>query len=141
MKNLFLSISLLFILFSCSSGPKTPGAGIQFFTGNFDAAVTEAAKQNKPVFIYGHTSWCGFCKKMNRTTFLEKEVDDYMNKTFINLSYDLEKGEGIYIAGKYSLKSFPAYVILDASGELVGISGGYMDTSKFLAWIKGQTNS
>jgi len=134
MKNIFILASIA-ILFSCSSGPKNPGGGMNYFSGNFDAAVTEASTKHKPIFIYGHVSWCGSCKKMARSTFNEKEVNDYMNENYINLAYDLEKGEGTYIANKFSLHSYPAYVLLSETGELLAISGGYMKPEKFLAWV------
>jgi thioredoxin 1 len=129
---------IAFILFSCSPRPKNPGGGMNYFSGNFDAAITEASQKHKPIFIYGYATWCGYCKKMDRSTFKEKEVNDYMNENYINLSYDLEKGEGTYIANKYSLRSYPAYVLLNEKGELFAVTGGYMDTEKFLAWVKNR---
>src|ERR1700741_1208825 len=91
----------LVLFFSCTPYPKNPGTGIHYFSGNFDEAVQTASKENKSIFIYGHTDWCGYCTKMEKSTFKEKEVDDYMNANFINLTYDLEKEEGVYIAKKY----------------------------------------
>lgn len=114
---------------------------MNYFKGNFEEAVVEATKQNKPIFIYGHTTWCGYCKKMDKSTFQEKEVDDYMNKNYISLSYDLEKDEGIYIAGKYGLNSYPAYVVLTPAGELFDIAKGYMSSEKFLIWVKNKPSS
>ncbi len=111
---------------------------MNYFSGNFDLAIEEATKQNKPVFIYGYTDWCGYCKKMNKSTFQEKEVNEYMNANYINLSYDMEKGDGTYIAGKFGLKSYPAYVILNSKGELGGIRFGFMDVQKFLGWVKNK---
>lgn len=123
------------VLSACSSGPKNPGTGINYFKGSFDEALQQAFKQNKPVFIYGYTDWCGYCTKMNKSTFKEKEVNDYMNTYYINLSYDLEKGEGIYIASKYGLRSYPAYVLLSKDGELRDITFGYMKADKFMSWV------
>jgi thioredoxin-related protein len=124
------------ILFACSPQPKNPGGGMKYFSGNFDEAVKTASKENKKIFIYGHTDWCGYCRKMEKSTFKEKEVNDYMNANFINLNYDLEKDEGIHIASKYGLRSYPAYVLLSPNGELISKAGGYLNPEKFLGWIK-----
>ena len=107
-----------------------------YFSGNFEQAVEKASKENKKIFIYGHTDWCGYCRKMEKSTFKEKEVNEYMNANFINLNYDLEKDEGIHIAAKYGLKSYPAYVLLSPQGELLSKAGGYLSQEKFLGWVK-----
>ena len=130
-----LLIICTLLLYACTPGPKTLGPGINYFKGSFDDALQEASKQSKPVFIYGYTGWCGYCTKMNKSTFKEKEVNDYMNTNYINLSYDMEKGEGVYIASKYGLRSYPAYVILSKDGELREIRFGYMRADKFMSWV------
>lgn len=109
---------------------------MQYFSGTLEEAVQKATIENKSIFIFGHTDWCGYCRKMEKSTFLEKEVNDYMNEKFINLSYDLEKGEGVSIAAKYGLKSYPAYVKLSPTGELQDIALGYLNAEKFLSWVK-----
>lgn len=137
--KLFLySLLLISAIASCTPKPKNPGAGMVFFQGNLDAAIIEAGKQSKPIFIYGHTNWCGYCTKMSKTTFMEKEVNDFMNENYINLSYDLEKGEGMSIASKFGINTYPSYVILDSKGEIFDQSGGYMNSEKFLKWVKNK---
>ena len=136
MKKKSILILSILVLASCTRGPKTPGTGINYFKGNFDEAMEEASKQNKPVFIYGHTDWCGYCTKMNKSTFLEKEVDDYMNANYINLSYDMEKGEGTYIRNKFGLNSYPAYVLLDNKGKVIDIGFGYRSAEGFMNFVK-----
>jgi thioredoxin-related protein len=132
-----LILPLFFILiFSCSPKPKNPGEGMIYFSGNFDQAVEKASTENKKIFIYGHTDWCGYCRKMEKSTFKEKEVNDFMNANFVSLNYDLEKGEGIHIAAKYGLKSYPAYVLLSPKGELLSKTGGYINQETFLGWVK-----
>ena len=40
-----------------------------------------------------------------------------MNKSFINLKYDAEKGEGIKIAEKYNVRAYPTLLIIDSDGN------------------------
>ncbi len=109
---------------------------MNYFKGTLDEAVKKATAENKKIFIFGHTDWCGYCRKMEKSTLMEKEVNEYMNANFVNLNYDLEKGEGISIAAKYGLRSYPAYVLLSPTGELQDIALGYLNTDKFLSWVK-----
>ncbi len=132
--TLFIVCTALFV--ACTPRPKNPGTGIQYFTGNLDQAMAEASKQHKPIFIYCHTDWCGYCRKMEKSTLLEKEVSDYMNANYINLTYDMEKGEGTFIASKYGIQSFPAYIILEKDGSVREVGLGYLKTENFLAFVK-----
>jgi len=50
-----------------------------------DASVTE----NTPVLIYGHTDWCGYCKKLDRTLLDNFTVQKTLSK-FIKVSINPE---------------------------------------------------
>jgi thiol-disulfide isomerase/thioredoxin len=39
-----------------------------------DASVTE----NAPIFIYGHTDWCGYCKKLDGTLLSDSDVKNVL---------------------------------------------------------------
>ncbi|MCZ8214809.1 MAG: hypothetical protein O9262_01145, partial [Cyclobacteriaceae bacterium] len=41
------------------------------------------------------------------------------NAAFINLKYDAEKGEGIEVAKKYHINSYPTLLIVDKDGNIV----------------------
>ena len=84
--------------------------GIHFFEGTWAEAVAEAKKQNKNIFLDGYTTWCGPCKKMTKEIFTTDKVGNYYNEHFICVKKDMEKGEGIDLAKKYSINKFPTFV-------------------------------
>jgi|LakMenEpi03Aug12_release.lakeMendotaPanAssembly.Ray.scaffolds.fasta_scaffold314811_2 thioredoxin-related protein len=136
MKKILVFVLGIFAIWSCTPKPKNPGSGMAFFQGSLEQAIAEGNKQSKPIFIYGYTDWCGYCKKMSKSTFMEKEVNDFMNENYISISSDMEKGEGLSIAAKYGINSYPSYVILDSNGEIFDQRGGYLGADKFLQWVK-----
>lgn len=138
MKKWIVILVTGFVLFSCSPKPKNPGSGVDYFAGSFKEAVTAATQQDKLIFVYCHTDWCGFCRKMEKSTLKEKEVNDMLNSKFINLTYDMEKGDGPSMASMFGVRSFPSYLILNADGSLKNMGVGYMPAENFLSFLKNQ---
>ena len=115
---------------SVKKDPEIPG--IKFFQGSLKEAKAKAKKENKLIFIDCYTTWCGPCKSMAKKTFVNKEVGEYYNKNFICLKMDMEKGEGIKIAGNYSIEAYPTYLFLDSKGEVKHRDLGFIDATRFI---------
>lgn len=126
MKYLIISIILTgFVLTSHAQG-------IRFFEGTWQEALNKAKAENKPLFVDVYTTWCGPCRKMVNEIFPLPEVGDKYNASFINYKTDAEKGEGIEIAKKYKVNSFPTYIFVNGEGTLLYRSLGSMPSDKFL---------
>lgn len=97
---------------------------VHFDKTTFEEALTKAQQLNKPIFIDFYTAWCGPCLAFSRNVLTDSEVGDVMNSAFINLKYDAEKGEGIALAKKYNVSSYPTLVIIDPQGKMLEDIGG-----------------
>ena len=49
---------------------------------SWDEAVTANGEAPKMLFIDLYTDWCGWCKVMDRQTFTDPKVIQYMNENF-----------------------------------------------------------
>lgn len=98
---------------------------------SFEEAKKQAKETGKLIFLDGYTSWCAPCKWMEGNVFNQKEVADFYNTNFINTKYDCEVGEGIDLAKKYGIRSFPTYLFLDAEGTLVYRTQSRMEVQAF----------
>lgn len=54
----------------------------------------------KHFFIDVYTDWCGWCKRMDATTFTDPEIVELMNRYFIPVKFDAEQKEPISFSGK-----------------------------------------
>ncbi len=97
-----------------------------------------SAKEKKPVFLDCYTSWCGPCKEMALHVFTQQKVGDFMNAHFINVSRDMEKGEGIQLARQYKnyIPGFPTFLLIDAEGKVKSQSSGSMPAEEFVRTIQ-----
>lgn len=104
-----ITLIVAFIL----AGITVNAQGIKFEKVTFAEAVTKAQKENKLVFIDFYTTWCGPCKAMDANIFPDKKVGDYFNEKFVSIKLDAEKGEGITLAQKYTVKGYPTLLFLN----------------------------
>lgn len=95
-----LSISLLFAVSSFTEPPvkDKPSEGINWVTIE---EAQELAKENpKKVIMDVYTDWCGWCKKMDKTTFADEEVVEYVNEHFYAVKFNAEKNESFDFKGQ-----------------------------------------
>lgn len=142
MKNLS-TLSILFfavLLLNSSSirNSKTvPGTeGITFFSGNYQAALAKAKKENKLVFFDAYAVWCRPCLQMKKNTFTDPAVAKYFNEKFVNVMMDMEKGEGIALAEKMDIAYYPTLLFIDGDGNIKSKKVGYLDAEALLAFAK-----
>lgn len=133
MKKPFYLFLLLFSLF-------TYAQGINFEKDTFKNILEKAKKENKLVFLDAYTSWCGPCKMLERNVFPQKEVGDFYNTHFINAHFDMEKGEGIDLAKKYSVFSYPSLLFINGDGVVVYRTAGYVEPADFVVLGKTAIN-
>jgi thiol-disulfide isomerase/thioredoxin len=103
---------------------------LNWFQGSFEEALAQAKASNKLVFIDFWTTWCGWCKRLNKDTFSDDTVVAEM-KDIICLSIDAESKTGRPIAERFRLKGYPALILLAADGTPEDSIGGYLPPDKF----------
>ena len=128
-KIIALLLSSLSIL---SFAQNATEKGIHFEHGTFAQLLEKAKKENKPIMIDAYTTWCGPCKLMSKTTFMNDTAAEFYNRNFVSAKIDMEKGEGLEIAKKYNVKCYPTFLFLDGNGELIHRQSAYMQTQEFI---------
>ena len=79
-------ISLLVFLPSILSAQNE---GIRWMS--FTEAMAKRQTEPKKIFIDMYTDWCGWCKRMDATTFAHPEVVKYMNENYYAVKFNTEK--------------------------------------------------
>lgn len=121
-----------------------------------EAVALNEAGANKPIFIDVYTDWCGWCKRLDQTTFSDPKVVEYMNATFLNVKLDGEERDTINFKGqkfKYVASgrrgynelpaallngrlSYPTVVFLNAEFQNLSPVPGYQPAPQFLQIAK-----
>ncbi|WP_243649591.1 thioredoxin family protein [Acetobacteroides hydrogenigenes] len=109
---------------------------VSFEDTTLAVSLAKAKAANKLIFFDGYATWCGPCKYMSNTVFKQDKVADFFNANFVNVKFDMEKGEGIELAKKYAVKAYPTFLILDAEGNLVHRIVGGAEADEFIEKVK-----
>ena len=108
----------------------------------FDAASERAAKEGKHVIVDIYTTWCGWCKVMDRETYGNSEVADYLKQNFVLAKVNGESSARIHWKGKelterqfareVGVTGFPATYFLKPDSELLGGMPGFIRANDFI---------
>ncbi|HRG89513.1 MAG TPA: thioredoxin domain-containing protein [Chitinophagales bacterium] len=112
-------LSLFVCLLMLGAAFTAKAQGIEFIHDKKFQEILDMAKaQDKLVFMDCFTTWCGPCKRLAATVFPDSAVGEFYNSTFINTKFDMEKDEGVFLAGKYAIRAYPTLLWLDGDGNV-----------------------
>lgn len=136
-KLLILAAAIIVLVVVAFKAPKVNfdedvTGGIQFKKESWNDVLKQAKKENKLIFLDIYATWCGPCKRLKSNTFSNEEVGKLYNQKFINVALDGEKGEGLTLAQKYGVTSYPTLLFLDGNGNIVVRTGGYHNSDEFI---------
>lgn len=114
---------------------------------SFEQALELSKKTKKKVFIDVYTDWCGWCKRMDATTFSNEKIADYVNKKYYAVKLDAESMKTFSYKGKtmserelagqiFQVSSYPTTVYLDENFDVLSPVPGYLDVPKFDMIVK-----
>ena len=89
MKHTLTLFSILLLALGLRAQNADAPAAIQWRTIE-QAAKTEAKGNTKLYFVDFYTTWCGWCKKMDRDTFRDPLVAQILNTYYIPVKFDAE---------------------------------------------------
>jgi thiol-disulfide isomerase/thioredoxin len=128
----FTSLKLAALLLLWLGSTQAKAQGMEFAHGTVAEVLQLAKSTNKLVFVDCFTDWCGPCKWMAANTFTNGDVGKFFNENFVNFKLDMEKGEGVAFAKKYSVNAYPTLLFLDGDGNLAHANIGALPPDQFL---------
>jgi thioredoxin-related protein len=100
---------------------------------DYDAALETAKKDKKLVMVDLYTDWCGWCKKLDKDTYGDKDVEAKLTKDFVAVKLNPEKSpRDAKLSQGFGTTGYPHIVFVDANGKKVSEIDGYLPAAQFL---------
>jgi thioredoxin-related protein len=145
MKKLLIIVVLVQVTFGLTHGQE----GVRWFS--IAEAVQLAAVEPRIIVIDVYTEWCGWCKRMDATTFSDPEVVRLLNEEFYPVKLNAEGKEDILIGdrtyrfvdnggrGYHEIAAivtkgrlaYPTVSYLEANGRVIDARAGYAAPERF----------
>ena len=81
------------------------GFGVQLFAQevewlSWEQAMRKSKQEKRKYFVDVYTPWCGWCKKMDKSTFDQREIASFLNENYYPIKFNAEQKEPIKIDGQ-----------------------------------------
>ena len=153
MRSIFTQISLLFVALI---GFNVQAQDINWISWEEAVQLSQTDAQPKKIFVDVYTDWCGWCKKMDKDTFQNPQVSQYMQDNFYMVKMDAEGKDPIQYQGKtvkfvpsgrrgyhelaaallQGKMSYPTVVFLDENFNMLSPVPGYQKVEPFMQIAK-----
>ncbi|RMA66487.1 thioredoxin family protein [Ulvibacter antarcticus] len=130
---------------------------IQWMTMNEALAAQKVTP--KKIFMDVYTVWCGPCKMLDKNTFSNKDVIEYVNEHYYAVKFNAEGTEEIifedftytnpnyqegrkgrnathFFADALKLRGYPSLVFFEADGTLIQALPGYKTPPQLEVYLK-----
>lgn len=120
---------LLFVVWSAAFAPCQAVAAEGAWMTDFDAALAEAQRLQRPLLVHFYTDWCQPCQQMERTVLNRPEVADSIRRSIIAVKVNAEKSPKV--AARYGVDAFPMDIFVEPNGSEMMKSTGKRTLSEY----------
>ncbi|MDH5598010.1 MAG: DUF255 domain-containing protein [Cyclobacteriaceae bacterium] len=94
---LIFIILVLFTSFNTRKEVTNSNSKVNWLT--FEEAVEKSKTEKRKIVIDVYTDWCGYCKVMDKNTFNNEHIAEYMNSKFYPVKLNAEQTKNIQFRG------------------------------------------
>lgn len=98
MQKVIRIFTLIVIVTTAISFSTPPKEKINWIT--LEQLNTMYSKEPKPILFDVYTDWCGWCKEMDRKTYNNQKVADYINSHYYAVKLNAESTESFFLNKK-----------------------------------------
>lgn len=117
-------------------GADTPSEERGALPAIVQAALDQARREGKLIFIDFYADWCGPCQRMLQETFPDPRVAAELKEHFVFLKVDTDRHPDV--SRWFKVQGIPDARILDQDGQERGRAVGFKTVEQTLAFLRGE---
>ncbi|MEZ6062465.1 MAG: thioredoxin family protein [Planctomycetaceae bacterium] len=131
LKRCQTSVFVSCFLFAFALLPQSPcrAADVRW-EKDLESALQSANRSNRLVLLKFTADWCGYCKKMEKTTFADDSVVRLVNNRFVPVLVDADENKDL--VSQLKIKGLPALLIVSPDMLILERITGYQTAEKLL---------
>lgn len=102
---------------------------------DFPGALAAGKAESKLVLLDAMTSWCGPCKVMDATTWVDPTVIEWIAANAVAVQLDMDVHESVKTS--LGVKAFPTMVLLRPNGSEFDRVVGLRTPEELMTWLRG----
>ncbi|MFT7161815.1 MAG: thioredoxin-related protein [Bacteroidia bacterium] len=141
----YVSLIIIFLISTAFVG-KVAKSNSELSWLNIEEAQELVKTDPKMVFIDFTAKWCGWCKVMDKKTFSDPEVTEYLNEHFYSVKMDFDSPKKFnYLGAEYTAKELakkngitglPTMLVASSDFKNVNKIVGYQKPKQFINQLK-----
>jgi len=132
-----LLIVLALLVISAAACAITGGGGKVSWLTDWNETLSKAQAENKPIMIDFYGDFCPICWKLDRETFSDEELSDFLNDNFICLRSNTGKSS---LHESYGIPGVPTIVFASPEGKEISRIVGYKSPNEFYHYALAALN-
>ena len=129
-----LAIGILLLVgifvFAQAGDNEEENSGVTYY--NYEEGLEKAKADSLHVVVFFETTWCTWCKKMDKTTLVDKEVVGLLKNDFVPVKVDGDKRKKL--TREYGVRGYPSTWFLKHDGTKIAPIQGYWPAKDFY-WL------
>jgi len=114
---------------------------------SMEKGLEAARREDKYIVIDFYTSWCKWCKVMEKRTFSDQTVAEYLKTNFICVRVNAEDSQSDFtfrgrslspseLAREFGVRGYPSMAYLESGGNLIMVVPGFIPPEKYIHVLK-----
>ncbi len=118
---------------AATAGPGAGGASSLKWEKDFKSAKARARAEGRIIMVDFWAAWCGFCEKLDKTTYADENVVSRLTKTALAVKVNTEgRPDELELADEHGVEGLPTIGFFTPEGRAVARIEGYVDANAFL---------